>query len=219
MTATATGAYATLAGLKARLDPAGTTTWGATAEATMTSLINQVNGWIESYTRRIICPDPASSYLLDGSDALESGRLMIFPRGIRALTKLEVATNTGASFSEIPAGDYFLRPDGADLDPGWPYMELWLTDIPSSANKTPSFYPGFDNVRLTGTFGWAAIPDEITDIALNLAVGKWRAKSSGSGDTFTIGADGERTFERMLSYQDRLTIDRYRYKPVLVIGD
>jgi hypothetical protein len=80
-----------------------------------------------------------------------------------------------------------------------------LSDVGSS-----TFYPGFANVRLTGTFGWAAIPADISAIALTLAVSAARERGAGGGDSVTIGIGGERTFERALSYKDRMTLEKYR---------
>lgn len=209
--ATAVGTYASVADVKARLDATGNVSWADSQTTILTSLCNQVNSWIESYTGRILAPDPTSSYTLC-VESDEAGTTLAFPRGIRALTKLEVKTHTGGPWNEIPSTDFFLQPDPCDLGPGWPYTEVQITNIPSAGTTTPYFYPGFDVVRLTGSFGWSAVPDEITDLALNLVVAKWRARSAGGGDTFTIGADGERTFERMLSWQDRQTISRYKIK-------
>lgn len=212
MTATAVLAYAVLADAKARLNITSTD-----HDSDLTSLCNQVNGWIESYTGRVIGPDPTGSYTQDGFGALENGHLYLFPRGIRALTKLEVAPYTGAAFLTVPATDYFLRPSGPDLQPGWPYTEVWMTNIPSASNTLPYFAPGYDNVRFTGTFGWSAIPDEITQVALNCVVSAYRLRASGGGDSMTIGPDGERTFERVLGYVDRQTITRFRIKLPAVI--
>ena len=92
-----------------------------------------------------------------------------------------------------------------------------MTDIPSSSNPLPYFLRGFNNISILGTFGWEATPSEIADVALNLTVASWRGRSSSGGDTFTIGADGERTFERMLSAKDWRTISRYTLRDIGII--
>lgn len=183
----------------------------------LVNFCSQVNGWIESKTGRPIGPDTTSTYTLDGYDALEDGRLLLFPRGIVSVSTLEVTTNTGAAFTTVPASDYFLRPTSNEREPGWPATELWMTDIPSASNTAPYFFPGFGTIRITGVFGWAAIPQDLIDVALTLVVASYRARGAGGGDSITIGVDGERTFERALSYKDRMTIERYRSRRVYVV--
>ena len=214
---TAIGTYASVTDAKERLDATGNVTWSAAATALLTDLCAQVNAFIESYTGRVLAPLETTTFTIDGFDALENGRVMLFPNGICTLTKLEVAPHTGGTFVEIPTTDFFLRPTAMELETGWPYTEVWMTDIPTSGNTSPLFFPGFANVRLTGTFGWAAVPDEITDVALNLVIAKYRARTAGGGDVMTVGADGERTYERLLGYQDRLTLGRHRVKTVTIL--
>ena len=45
----------------------------------------------------------------------------------------------------------------------------------------------------------------------------YRARGAGGSDMMTIGSDGSRTFERLLGTQDYRTLQRYRFKPVVVI--
>lgn len=154
--------------------------------------ISQVSSWIRGLTGRQLSPDPASgstTYTYDGWDSLENQRLMQIPTGIRSVSLLEVAQYTGAPFNTIPATDYFLRPTVQEREPGWPATELWMTDIPSVGNTTPSFPGAFANVRVTGTFGWASVPPEIADVALTAVVKAYQAKRTGSSDQ--VGANSE----------------------------
>lgn len=168
----------------------------------------------------------ATAYLFDGIDILEGGRLVPIWRGIVSLTQLRLGFFTGDTLKVIPTTDWFLRPQAHEREPGWPYTELWMTDLPSTSNPVPMFlshgerpgHPGyFNTIELTGQLGWPAIPDDITAIALSLVVGLYRARGAGGGDSFTIGSDGSRTFERLLSYTDRQTLLRYQYKPAVLI--
>lgn len=199
--------YANLVDLKSRLGITDTTD-----DTELQQLCTAANALIESFTARILAPITYTAALFDGYDAEPGGRCLVIPTGIRSVSLLEVATNTGASFQTIPSSDYFIRPTVQERDPGWPGTELWITDIPASTDPLPFFPPGFANIRLTGTGGWAAQPDDVIDVALNVAVAKWRARSAAGGDSFTIGSDGERTYERLLSYQDRQTLTRYRLR-------
>ena len=212
MTATAIGNYAILVDLKRRLSITD-----STDDTELQQICDWANAGVESCTHRAIASTVLTAAVFDGYAALENGRLMTFEQGIRSITSLEVATNTGASFVTVPTTDYFIRPVVQQRDPGWPGTELWMTDIPSATNTLPYFPPGFANVRITGTGGWAAQPDDVIAIALNAGAGFWRGRGAAGVETFTIGADGERTFSRSLSYADRQTLNRYRYRPVEII--
>lgn len=176
-----------------------------------------VTDFIHGFTGRSFLPDSTTQYTYDGFDATENGRCILVPTGIQSVSLLEVAMYTGGPYNTIPSTDFFLRPQGADLMPGWPYTELWMTDIPSSGNPAPYFFRGFNTVRATGVFGWVSIPKDIEKIARTLVVAALRERGSGGGDAVTIGIDGERTFERALSYVDRETLKRYAVKPVYIV--
>ena len=213
--ATASGAYAVLADAKVRLAITDTTD-----DPLITTFCNQANMFVETFTGRAFTLDPAvgtKQYTFDGFDALEYGRVLQVHRGIVSLTTVEVATYTGAPFAIIPASDYFLRPVANELQPGWPFLELVMTNIPSASNTTPAFYPGYNTIRLTGVFGWPAVPDDIVSVALNLVVASYRARAAGGGDSMTIGVEGERTFERLLGATDRDVLNRYKRRDVVIV--
>ena len=166
-------------------------------------------------------------YINDGFDAGYEGRVYILSRGFFNLAALEVATYTNGAFAVIPQSDYFQRPAGIDLTPGWPFLECWMTNIPSPQNQTPVFYPGFSNARFIGPgpcvglpdapgFGWPAMPDDVVDVGLKSFMAAFRQRASSGGDTFTVNLDGTRVYERALSYEDKMVIERYRVK---TIGD
>ncbi len=192
----------------------------ASQDENLADWIEQASSWIRGRTHRRLSPDPASgeaTFLRDGYDAIEGGRLLPMPQGVRTISLLEVAPYTGAAFVEIPASDYFLRPVAAERDPGWPATELWMTDIPSSANPSPYFPSGFANVRWTGEASWAVVPPEIENIALNCVVALARERGSSGGDRMTINIDGERIFERTLSFKDHQTLQRYTLREVQIV--
>lgn len=179
---------------------------------------------LNGYADATVCQ---TIYVQDGFDALEDGRLFVFPRGIIVLAALELSPYTGGPWGLVSPTDFFLRPSGPDLDPGWPYTECWMTNIPQGT-PFPTFYPGFGNIRFIGpgpctdtalvpAFGFPAIPDTITDIALKCVVVGYRARSTAGTDTQTINVDGSRTFEAMLSWTDRMTLDRFRAKSMLAV--
>lgn len=160
-----------------------------------------------------------TAYLFDGMSVLEGGRLLPLPRGFASITQLRLGFLTGDSLKVIPPYDWFTRPVPMEREPGWPITELWMTDIPTTDVQVPLMQQNlatrtgfFANIELVGVPGWPAIPSDIVNIALSLVVGLYRARGAGGGDSYTMGMDGSRTFERLLSYTDRLTLMRYRVK-------
>ena len=212
---TATGTYATVAAVKARLG--SETTWPAADTTMLSSLCDQINAWIEGEAGRTICPLSDTAMTLDGLAADDSRRLAI-PWGIRTLTKLELAPITGATFVEVPTTDFFLRPLAYQRDPGWPATWVVLTDVPSAGNSAGWFAAGFMNVKLTGTFGWAAIPDEVAELAVTAVVRAWHARQAGQTDV--IGSDdfGRPIVSRYVSGRDRATLSRYSVRPRVAGG-
>ncbi len=152
----------------------------------------------------------------DGGRVCEQGRCLLVPRGIISLTTVEVATFTGDAYHTIPSTDWFLRPAAQERDPGWPYTELWMTNIPSAANSTPAFYPGFGTIRLTGVMGFP-LPWDLNDMCLRLVVNAYRASGAGGADQFQTGMDGQRNWERMLSGSDLHTLNKYAIKEATII--
>lgn len=208
--------YVTLALVKARLGITNTTD-----DTVLQSLCDQVNGFIESYCHRAIGPWATGSTFTFHVEDEDTGwsRVFPFPGGVSSITLLEVAPYTGAAFVTVPAADYFLMPSAqsGDRDNGWPATEIHMTDIPSASNGQPFFATGYNTVRITGNYGWTAIPYEAQEVALNLTLALWRSRSAGTSDVFTIGPEGERTFERALSDKDRHTLMRYQSRTVTFV--
>lgn len=199
MTATAIGSYATSAELKRRLFPAGSTD---TTDDTLLGLVcDQVNAYIEAKTRRPICPVSSATFLLDGNGQ----RYFCFPRGVRAITDLSVGDYTGGPRITLDATSYFLRPHDHERVQGFPATEVWLSEY---AARTV-FPVGFDTISMTATTGWAAIPDEIIDVALTAATRAWHAVQSGQSDVVGTDAMGAPVVSRFFSARDLETLRLY----------
>lgn len=216
----AIGAYATTAGLKARLFPAGVTD---TADDTlMGTICDQVNGWIESPpghkglggTGRVIAPISSATYVLDGTGL----SYIYFPKGIRAVTVLTIGDTTGDTLDTVTAGDIFLRPLDHERSPGWPAFYLYLSDVPVSTVVRRTFPRARNNVSLTCTAGWTAIPDELTDVALTTATRAWHARQSGQADIVGNDDTGAPLVSRFVAPFHWATIHAYRVKQPAVIG-
>ncbi len=160
-------------------------------------------------------------YVYDGEDALEEGRAILLRIGLSGITWLEAAlvTPPNDTFHQVPASDFYLYPRIDQREPGWPAMELRLTNVPSTSNPSPVFLPMMHNVRVipAGTAGWPQIPDEIAKVAYAIVGGLFRTRASGGANTATVGDDGALTINRLLSTDDWKVIHFYRRRiPVIV---
>ena len=128
---------------------------------------------------------------------------------VRSVTSLYTTTITGGAYTLLDPTNYFLRPLPQDREPGWPATRIELSDVSASL----SFWPGYNTVKLIGVVGWPAIPDDITDVALTMAVRSWHARQSGQTDIVGSDETGAPIVSRFLSSRDRETLKRYRVVP------
>ena len=212
------GQYVTVLQIKAHLSALTTSD-----DAILEDICEGVNQWMEGRLGRSFAKDTAASYLFDGYTAytsrndfglwLKAPNVLPIPNGIQAISLLEVAVYTGGAFSTVTAGTYFLRPAAQDRQPpGSPATELWLSNMTGQL----WYPPGMENIRVTGTFGWATIPADLTSLATDVAINGYRGRSSSGGDVGQFGMDNDRTFDRFLSREDRRTLDRYAVPKPLV---
>ena len=201
--ATATGTYVTATLLKQSLYPAGTTD---TTDDTLLGLIcDRVNQDIEDAAGRVIAPVGTATWT---EDVWEPGVTRLYiNRGIRSLVTLELADYTNAAYVTLPSTDYFLRPGDDQRAVGWPYTELFISDIPTGGFST--FPRGFATVRLTATTGWAVIPDSVTELAIVMASRAWAARQSGQQDIIGTDEMGRPVVSRILSSEDRNKLRAY----------
>lgn len=194
---TAVGTYATAAAVKTRL---GIT--DASDDTLLGTLCDQMNQYIETKTGRVLAPVGSATYTFDG----DGGRRLYVARGVRAVTLLEIALYTGGDYSTVDAGDYVLRPQELDRDPGWPATSIVLVDRPVGLGYFPA---GYSTVRVTMTTGWASIPDDIAELATTAVVRAWHSRQAGQTDV--IGSDefGRPIVSRYLSRRDNALLDFY----------
>ena len=195
---TAIGSYATPRALRARLGLPDALDDGALA-----LVCDQVNGYIEHFCGRAVCPVPEQAWLYDGTGTPE----LVVNNGIRSVAKLELAYYTGGQYHTLLASDYFVRPAAGNRRPGWPGTLLVITNIPKSGFAV--FPVGYDTVRLTATTGWDAIPDEVTDVALTAATRAWRSAQSGQADVVGVDENGQAMVSRFFSARDLGTLRAY----------
>src|SRR3990167_10795946 len=195
--------YCYLDDVKQRIDRTGDTT----DDELFSEYIDEATDYIRGYLGRDLI-DTALTHTYDGSDAVRNRRCLLIPRGVRSLSLLETAATTGASFTTVTAGTYFLRPTTQDRTPGWPATELWLSDVAGNLTQFPD---GYDNVRLTGTFGFATVPQRVQEVALNLVVRMYASRQAGQSDLIgSGGAGGSPMVSAFLSRRDKESLDSFR---------
>jgi hypothetical protein len=211
--ATATGAYATATLFK---ELAGIT---ATDDDTLIGKVcDRVNAWIETQTKQVLAPITSAVYLYDGNGL----RHLYLPAppasapaigGARAVTLVEVAPATAGTFETIASTDYFLR----SRAPGaGPYRYLVLGDVVAGTYST--WPEGMANVRVTMTAGWAAIPDDVTQLALAVVQRAWNARQSGYQNIDGLDENGRPVVARFFALPDYATLKTYTLRREQVIG-
>lgn len=206
--ATAIGAYATASAFKTR---AGIT--GTDDDTLIGTLCDQINQYIESCTLQPIAPITSAAYLYDGNGLtriylpIPVAAATMGVGGARAVTLLEIASETGGTFETITSTDYFLRDRDGVLGP---YRYLCLSD--QIAGNFSTFPEGRGNVRVTMTAGWAAIPDDLTEMALNTVHMAWNLRESGQQNVTNTDELGRPFMARFLNSRDHDTLKHYKLR-------
>jgi hypothetical protein len=156
----AKSAYATLADLREYLDLPDDT-----PNNLVSDLLIRASAFIDAKCGRTFYRAPQVSgteiRTYDSSDLYRNGTTLV--EDIVSLTTLELSWLTGGAFTALAGTDWFLYP--ARPDSGWPYTELRLSDVGARYE-----YPGgYRVIRLTGAFGWPAVPPLIETATLELA--------------------------------------------------
>lgn len=159
----------------------------------LANALEQVSDAIESQpvTGRWFRSRGATTYLFD-SDQVEAGGLRLrVPMGLQAITYLGVAWSdqpddgTG-TYSEITRSVY-LNPPLQLRQRGDP---AYAIELGRQANLYFPTYPARRCVKVTGTWGYAAVPPRVAQVAIAAVVRAYRARSSGGADYAIVGADG-----------------------------
>ena len=200
---TAIGAYATSSLVKSRLGITDTTD-----DTVLGTICDQINQYIETRTERVVAPISSATYLYDG----DGSRSLYLPitadgqriGGLRAITLMEVAAYTGGAYATLASTQFFLR---QKITVTGPFERLEFTDYPTGLY---SCWPkGYATVRITATAGWAAIPDDITELALTAATRAWHAVQAGQSDIVGTDEMGRPLVSRFFSARDLETLNKY----------
>jgi hypothetical protein len=153
-------AYATIDALREYLDLPS-----ETSDNLLSDLLTRASAIIDERCGRRFYRSPQVSgtevRTYDSSSVWGSGTTLA--EDIVSLTTLELATSTGGSFTALAGTDWYLYP--AIPESGWPYTNLRLSDT----GAYRQFYTGFRVIRLTGVFGWPAVPSLVELATLDLA--------------------------------------------------
>ena len=194
--------YTSLAGLKTRMGITDTNDDGV-----LGSVATAVNEMVESYIGGPVGDAGTAVRTYDGNG---EDRLWV-RHGIRGIGTLEIADETGGTFTALAASEYVLRPHQYDRPTGWPAFYIQLTDI---ATTYGTFTVGYDTVRITPSagngWGWAAIPDDLKAVADIMATRMFQARQAG--EMMVIGStDFGGAIVRFLPEPEyKAVLDRYR---------
>lgn len=239
MTATAIGSYATQAALAAQIGNGQTY---AGADVTLQGLIcDRVNQYLESQMGQVVAPISSATYLYDVpphnvgptyrwfsstaiSPSFVAGPTHLFlpePQGsavpgiggIRSATLVEVAPFSGGTYVTLDSRDYFLRGNAGMTGP---FRWLVFSDHPVGSYR--AWPEGYATVRVTGTAGWAAIPDDLTMLALGVAQRAWNARQAGYQNVEGVDEQGRPVVARFFQLPDFQTLKGYTLKRQQVLG-
>lgn len=185
-----------------------------TDDALISELIDQVTDWIQEYTGRKLVPEAAATYVVDTA----AGSEIPIPRGIRAVTTLEIATadqpDTGGTYTAITSADVLLRPSSMFRKPGWPATRILIR------GTTPRLSTTINGARIVGDFGFAATPPSIAGVAMDAVVTAYTARQGGA--SAVIGAQDTAIVPWGVYFSkgspQRATLDRYRAGANMGIG-
>lgn len=154
------------------MDTLGLTT--AAQLAVLEPCVDAANAELSRRVGMFLGPSSDTLRLYDGHDAVRGGTRLWVPGGIRTLTQVRIATTSGGTLATATLADFVLGPRSHTMAPGSPYRYVDIIGTSSSR-----FWPGYNNVELTGTFGFAAVDADCARIADMVAARMYQYSESG----------------------------------------
>lgn len=167
---TITNGYATLAQLRARL---GFATADTADDTILEAIVAAVSRWIDLHCgRRFWVNSVAEARYYTATDS----DLLLCPDDVVTVTALACDEDGDRVYERTwAATDYDLEPYNATLD-GQPYTRIAVT--PNGQYAFPTMAKA---VKVTGTFGWSAVPDAIREACLLQAERIYKRKDAPFG--------------------------------------
>lgn len=151
---------------------------GTDDDARLLDLIDATNAEMSDRLGIALYPSTDTVRVYDGAGATLNLRKLWIPGGIRTLTQVRIADQTGGTLNTGTLADFLLRPQAFQMVPGEPYKYVLISDVPSGDY---SFFPPYlANVELTGTFGPAAVRGNLARMADMIVTRCWEARGAGA---------------------------------------
>ena len=161
--------YATLAEAKAYLGDLGTE-----YDAVLTTILERSSRIIDRICNRRF-DSVTELRVVDGT-----GTRRVFVPDLAAITALRLRAEGDAVWTSIAATGYALGPRAGRPE----RPALWIDLLPDA--PLTAFPRRYGTVEITGTWGWLAVPTDITEATIELAIQMWRSRGAGPED---IGID------------------------------
>jgi hypothetical protein len=163
-----TNGYATLAELKARM---GVPVSDTADDAIMEAVIEAASRMIDKYCNRVFYSTAGQvRYFTPATEVLT------FTDDLQSVSAVATDRNLDRTWSNvIPAADYELGPlNNPSL--GFPYTEIRMKPLAGE-----SFDLGMEMVKVTGTWGFASVPDAVNEACLITAARYFKRKDAPFG--------------------------------------
>jgi hypothetical protein len=198
--------YVTTAELKRLLPDKGTED-----DTYLGEVITRASGEIDR-----LCGQPFSNLgsqtkVFDGTNS----RILMLPRAwpLISVSSLQVKPGgEGDVFQTVPTADYFLEPAGRLTGDPARSIELAVWNTGPVA-----FFPwGKGVVSIAGSWGWAATPNEIKEVCLEMAVRAYRTRGGRAGGGVSMGPDDVDDLTRNLTPRAVAILRRHGYQQMMV---
>ena len=190
--------YATLAEFKSAI---GIT--DSTDDTPLQSVLDATDALIDNYTDRKQGFGTATETRYYNADTWQ----YVLVDDLVSVTTLTTDDNGDGTYPTtwVAGTDYNLAPGNAALD-GWPYTELDVS-VSYPKNFPKGVYRG---VKVTGVFGWPAVPNAVKQAALIQAGAVWSSRTSPFGVIGSADLGGILRQTRALHPEAQVLLDAYR---------
>ena len=190
--------YATLAEFKSAI---GIT--DSTDDTPLQSVLDATDALIDNYTDRKQGFGTATETRYYNADAWQ----YVLVDDLVSVTTLTTDDNGDGTYPTtwVAGTDYNLAPGNAALD-GWPYTELDVS-VSYPKNFPKGVYRG---VKVTGVFGWPAVPNAVKQAAIIQASAVWSSRTSPFGIIGSADLGGILRQTRALHPEAQVLLDAYR---------